>query len=154
MAAMMDLVRAIRNARTEYDVEPARRIAAVIAAGENAAFLMGQAAALQALARVDGDQLRVVEHLDARPDKALALVVGGYECYLPLAALVDLDRERERLSGETATLEREVARSEGLLANAGFTAKAPPAVVQKERDKVTDYRERAAKLKERLASLA
>jgi valyl-tRNA synthetase len=154
MAGLMELVRSIRNARTEYDVEPGRRIAAIIAAGEQAPFLGAQAEALATLARVDPQQLTIAERLEAAPEKALTLVVGGYECYLPLAALVDLDKERARIAGEIEALEREIGRAEALLGNPGFVAKAPEAVVAKERAKVADCRERLATLQARLASLS
>ena len=153
MAVFTELVRAIRNARAEYDVEPGRRIAAIIAAGDNLGFLHEQAAVLKTLAHIDEAQLTLEARLDSKPDKALALVGVGFECYLPLAALVDLDKERARLSAELERLTREVARSEKLLANPGFTSKAPEAVVQKEREKVSDYQERQAKLRERLERL-
>jgi valyl-tRNA synthetase len=150
----MDLVRAIRNARSEYDVEAGRRIAAIIAAGDNAAFLRGQAPVLQQLAHIDGDRLRIEQKLSETPEKALTLVVAGYECYLPLAALVDLDKERARLADELEALAGDIARSEKLLANNNFLSKAPERVVQKERDKLVGHRERQHKLKERLESLA
>jgi len=154
MAVFAELVRAIRNARAEYDVEPGRRIATIIAAGDNLGFLRKQAAVLETLAHIDGQQLTLEARLDSKPDKALALVGVGFECYLPLAALLDLDKERARLSAELEQLTREVARSEKLLANPGFMSKAPEAVVQKERDKAADYQERQAKLRERLARLS
>jgi valyl-tRNA synthetase len=154
MGALTELVRAIRNARSEYNVEPGRPIAAIVAAGARLGFLRSQAAVLQSLAHIDGAQLRIEERLTSRPEKALTLVVGGYECYLPLAALVDLDQERARIKTEIARLTSEIARSEKLLGNAGFMAKAPPAVIQKERDKLADYAERCTKLEERLTSLS
>lgn len=154
MAVFMELVRAIRNARAEYEVEPGRRIAAIIAAGDYLPFLREQAAVLESLAHIDGAQLTLAARLENKPDKALALVGVGFECYLPLAALVDLDKERARLSAELERLTREIARSESLLANPGFTSKAPEAVVQKERDKVADYRERQTRIQERLARLS
>ena len=153
MDGLMDLVRSIRNARSEYDVEPGRRIAATIVSEENGALLREQAPVLQSLARIAGTQLRIEKELETKPEKALTLVVGGYECYLPLAALVDLDRERARTQTELERLDKEVARSGKLLANQGFMSKAPEAVVQKERDKLADRRDRRAKLEERLNSL-
>ncbi|MBM3187930.1 MAG: hypothetical protein FJZ90_04315 [Chloroflexi bacterium] len=149
----MELVRAIRNARTEYGVEPGRRIAAIIAAGDQARFLQAQAPVLRSLARIAPDQLEIAGHLAKEPRKALTLVVGGYTCYLPLAALLDLDRERARLGAEVEELERETARVDKLLANQGFVTKAPEAVIQKERDKRGEYAERLQRLKERLAAL-
>jgi len=154
MSMFMELVRAIRNARSEYDVEPGRRIAAIIAAGENSAFLEGQRAALEILARVDGGKLHIAAQLTEKPQKALALIVSSLECYLPLADLVDLDKERARLTAEYAQLGQEIARSEKLLANPGFVSKAPAEVVQKERSKVEEYRERQARVKARLDGLS
>ncbi len=154
MDDLMELVRAVRNARSEYDVEPGRRIAAIIAAGERLPFLRAQARALAALARIDEGRLELHASLDAPPEKALTLVVGGATCYLPMAALVDLDRERARLEGEIDQVDQEIAHSERLLSNQGFVNKAPEAVVQKERDKLAESRERRTRLQERLAGLA
>ncbi len=153
MAEFMELVRAIRNARSEYDVEPGRRIAALVAAGERAPFLQGQAEVLAFLARIDGSRLLIAPSLARLPDKALTLVVEGYQCFLPLADLVDLERERARLRDELDALNRDAARTEGLLANPSFTARARPDVVQKERDKLSSFAERRAQLDERLAAL-
>ena len=154
MGDLMELVRAIRNARSEYNVEPGRRIAAIIAGGEQTEFLRGQQAVFEMLAHIDGAQLQIAAHLDHKPEQALALVVPGYECYLPLAALIDLDKERARLSGELAQLEQDLARADKLLSNPGFVQKAPAAVVQKERDKLVEYAERRTKLQERLGALS
>jgi valyl-tRNA synthetase len=81
-------------------------------------------------------------------------MVSSLECYLPLADLVDLDKERARLAAEHAQLGQEIARSEKLLANPGFVSKAPAEVVQKERSKVEEYRERKARVQARLDSLS
>ena len=155
MSELMELVRAIRNARSEHDVEPGRRIAAQVHAAEavQAEFMAAQGGVVQFLARVDGERFAVGTDVTAPVDKALTLVVGPYECYLPLAALVDLDQERARLTKELEGLQQEMARGEKLLGNAGFVQKAPEAVVQKERDKLAEYGDRCARLQERLAEL-
>ena len=153
MEGFMEVVRAIRNARSEYEVDPSRRIAALIAAGPRAPFMASQASALATLARIDEEQLQIVETLDAAPEQALALVIAGYEIYLPLAALVDLERERERLAQELTNVEQETQRASALLSNERFVANAPAEVVQKERDKLSAQEERRVKLEERLAAL-
>jgi len=105
------------------------------------------------LARVDPDRLTIAQDVATRPEKALTLVVGTIECYLPLADLVDLDRERERLRGEIADADSEIARSEKLLSNENFVSKAPAEVVGREREKLAGHRKRKQRLVERLATL-
>jgi len=153
MALIIDMVRAIRNARAEYKVEPGRRIEAIIAAGEEHELLTGQRDILITLARLDADKLHIARTLEAKPTQALALVVGGVEIYLPLAGMVDLTKERQRLAREIEEVAEGIARSEALLANEDFLAKAPAHVVERERVKLADYRRRQAKLRERLESL-
>ncbi len=154
MALVMDLVRAVRNARAEYDVEPKRRIAAVVAAGTQRDLLAAQSAIIASLARVDAAQLRIEEAIAEPPTPAVNLVVAAdVTAYLPLAGLVDLEKEHGRLARAIETTESDIARSEALLAREGFVAKAPAAVVQRERDRLAEARERLAHLQERQAAL-
>jgi valyl-tRNA synthetase len=154
MQLVMDVVRAIRNARAEYNVEPGRSIPASIAAGDKYDLFQSQQDVLTELAHLDAEKLRLAHTLFDKPEQALTLVVGGVEIYLPLAGMVDLAAERERLQKELAHVEQGVARSEKLLDNEGFTGKAPAEVVQKERDRLAGLQAQAAKLRERLAALA
>lgn len=151
MGLMMELIRGLRNLRAEYNVTPGRRIPAAVAAGGAAGFLEDQRAVLCSLAKVDPDQLTIGAALEP-PEQSATVIVGDVVGYLPLAALVDLDAERERLSKELADIEARIARSEGLLAG-DFAKKAPEHVIQRERDKLADLQTEQAKLKERLAAL-
>ena len=71
---------------------------------------------------------------------------------MDMAGMVDLDKEKERMTQELAALDKEIARLTGLL-DSPFAAKAPTAVVQKERDKLAQLQASQAELNERLASL-
>jgi len=153
MGPIMEMVRAIRNARAEYEVEPSKPIAAIVVAGEKRDLVAAQAAVLTRLARVDAAKLRIEEKLAEKPAKALALVVSDYEVFLPLAELVDMARERARLAAELKDMQKEIAGAEKLLSNQDFVSKAPAEVVNKERTKLGDYRQRYSKLEERLRSL-
>ena len=154
MQVVMEAIRAIRNARAEFDVEPARRIVAYIAAGEKYDLFVAQRDVLVELARLDADNLHVTRSLLDRPEQALTLVVGGVEIYLPLAGMVDLEAERLRLQKELARVEDGMARSQNLLNNEGFTVKAPTEIVQKERDKLISLEREADTLRERLHTLS
>ncbi|OQY24027.1 MAG: valine--tRNA ligase [Chloroflexi bacterium] len=151
MGLMMELVRGIRNRRAEYNVTPGKRITALIAAGDESGWLDEQRAVLCSLAKLDSKQLTIQPAIQP-PDQAAVIVVGEAVCYLPLAALVDLDAERERLSKVLDEIKGRVARSEGLLAGE-FAQKAPEHVVQRERDKLAGLQAERAKLVERLAAL-
>jgi valyl-tRNA synthetase len=154
MTLLMDLIRQIRNARTEFDVTPGKAIPAVIAGGDKLSMLEQQRALLAFLARLDEGQLALSRALAARPHKAVALVAPqGVEAYLPLAGLVDLEQERARLRKALAEAEREIARAEAKLANPEFTAKAPPQVIQKDRERLASHQERRERLEARLKAL-
>ena len=154
MSLIMDTIRAIRNARAEYEVEPGRHIRAMIAAGSHYNTLVSQRDILTRLARIDPEHLNIATTLPVKPDKAVSLVVGDVEVYLPLTGMVDLNAEQERLNIELTRVQGQIAHTEKLLANKGFTGKAPAHIVERERNKLADLQQRAAKLRERLESLA
>jgi valyl-tRNA synthetase len=144
------VVQAARQVRAEYAVQPGAWIeATVVASAGIAEALAPQLETIASLART-----RVSIAADAPPGAA-AQVVLGPECtvVVPLAGMIDLDRERERLSAELAQLDGPLAALEGRLANDRFIAKAPPAVIEAERAKAADWRARRAQLQARIAAL-
>jgi valyl-tRNA synthetase len=148
---LRELVRRIRNARSEQGVEPAKFIPATIAAGKMTLFMRAQAESLAFLARLDPDQLTIAETAEP-PAQAVTLALGPISCYLPLAGMVDLDAERARLETDQEKLAQEIARVSGLL-NSPFAQKAPEAVVAKERDKLAQLEASYAEISERLQTL-
>jgi valyl-tRNA synthetase len=72
---------------------------------------------------------------------------------VPLAGLVDLDKERDKLGKELEQLDKQLAALRGRLANAGFTSRAPAAVVEAERDKERSWAERREQLAAKIAAL-
>jgi len=83
----------------------------------------------------------------------MGLLAGPVEIYLPLAGLLDIGKELERLDKEIAQAQQEIMRLQGKLANEAFFAKAKPEVVEKEREKLATQQERIGKLKMRRAEL-
>lgn len=149
---IMDIVRAIRNARSENGVDAKLRIAATIIAGESAPMLSEQRAALAALAQLAPEQFEIKAVRKEKPERAIALVVGSSEIYLPLAGLLDIAAETVRLQKEIAALDEQISRLKDLLGSP-FANKAPARVVQKERDKLAAHRASQEKLEQRLAGL-
>ncbi|HZG68113.1 MAG TPA: valine--tRNA ligase, partial [Herpetosiphonaceae bacterium] len=152
-ALVQEIVRGIRNTRNEANVEPARWIEAIVAAGDKTTVLEAERPTISRLARVALDKLQVAERLEAKPRNASALVAGAVEVYLPLAGMVDLAEERARLGRELERAEADVTRRQAKLANANFVSRAPAAVVQGERDLLGASEATATKLREQLAAL-
>jgi valyl-tRNA synthetase len=149
---LQELIRGIRNARAEMEVPPSRRARIIIQAeAEAAAAVEAGEAYFKALAGASAVEIGPVT--DEKPSHAVSVIANGAEAYLPLADLVDIEKEKARLAKEIAAMEAEVARSERLLSNPGFLSKAPAELVAKEREKEAGYRDRLARLKQRLSQL-
>jgi valyl-tRNA synthetase len=146
---IQEIVRAIRNLRSEKNVKPSNRIPATLSGGDKTSLLRDQMRTLAALAGLDENRITIHDRLASAPEGSVALVVGPVEIHLPLADLVDLGEERARLEKELANVESQITRLETLLAG-DFAQKAPPPVVQKERDKLAGLQDTAQKLKAQL----
>ena len=146
---LQEVVRTIRNLRTEKKVVPGRKIEATIAAGSALESLRSQAASLAALAYLDPDKLILVKEVPEKPQDQASAVVSGIEIYLPLAGMLDMEAERARLQNELTEVETQIQRLEELL-NSPFADKAPAPVVEKERQKLATFRESAAKMRAQL----
>ena len=141
---LAESVRAIRNARSEYNVDPGRKIAASIdAAGDTAAF-RAMKPVLALLARLDPDRL----FFGPAPagDKGVSLVVGEITVFLPMGGLVDLDAERERLRKQLAETEKHLTSSAARLSNEKFIANAPATVIAQARQTLADLQAQRARL--------
>jgi len=121
-------------------------------AGKDAHLFESHRAELAMLARLDERGIVTLDQLPTPPKKALSLVLGAVTVYLPFAQMVDIEAEKARLSQELAGAQVQIEKSEKLLAS-DFGKKAPAAVVQKERDKLADLKQKQAKLQEQLAAL-
>jgi valyl-tRNA synthetase len=151
--ALIETVRAIRNARTEAGVEPGRWIAAEIFAGPLTPSFEAARRELGALARVADDDLMFREGAPSGGRGTLTAVAGNVIALLPLAGLVDLDAERERLRKEIAAASEERDRARAQLGNESFMARAPEHVVDVQRRRLASAEEQIALLERRLAEL-
>ncbi len=152
MALIQEIVTAIRNARNEADVEAKRRITVILVGGAKTPLLRQQAALVEQLARTDPP--RIERRLSAKPEQAMALVAGGVEVYLPLAGLLDLAKEAERLDGEIVKAQAAVERSQKTLENPNFVTRAKPEIVQRERDALAAAQDTLTRLQARRLELA
>ncbi|MBE0411206.1 MAG: valine--tRNA ligase [Anaerolineales bacterium] len=149
---IINTVRAIRNTRAEKNIQPSKRIPAIIVAGEHAEMFRRQSAAIASLARLDTKHLSITETLPSKPKGYIPLVVGSIEVYLSLEDTISIGEERTRLDKELAEASVQIQRLTNLL-NSPFAEKAPPPVVQKEGEKLDRFKEAAKKLKNQIESL-
>jgi valyl-tRNA synthetase len=84
---------------------------------------------------------------------ASAVLRSGTEVFIPLAGVIDLDRERARLREEIGRIDGQIAGGEKKLSNESFVARAPENVVNYEREKLASFREQRGKLADKLAAL-
>ena len=155
------LTRKIRNARAEYNVEPGKRISAVIvASGDVLGVLKTEVKSLIALARLDPEQVLMLEAnsaeaKDAMQQESVHLVVqDGVDAYLPMSGLIDPVKERLRLQKQNEKLTNEIKKLSSRLESAGFTDKAPPDVVEKAKSELAELQEQAAKVQSSLSALS
>ena len=153
MAAIMEVIKAIRNMRAEVNAAPGKKSEAILHfsdAAQQAVFTANDGY-LHALA--EADPVTILSLTAERPENAMTAAAGGVEIYLPLKGLIDMEKETARLSKELDGLTKEIARTEGKLANEKFVTKAPVVVVAKEREKLQDYEEKKRVVEERLRYL-
>jgi valyl-tRNA synthetase len=89
-----------------------------------------------------------------KPDGSASAVGNGYEVYLPLEGLIDLEREKNRLAKEQEKIKAEIDRSRKKLENSNFIGRAPDAVVRKERERLEQFEENSRRIDSLIKSLA
>lgn len=152
MRVAMDVIRAVRNVRSELQIPPKTSVPIVIACdSERVRGVVDQVTEM--ISRFcNAERVEVGAGIDA-PKQAAVQVVTGAKIYIPLAGLIDMDAELERLKKEAGRLKGEVERLEKKLANDNFVQRAPQEVVAQEREKLADYRAKLLTVEERMASL-
>ena len=153
MEAVMEITRTIRNLRAEVGVAPGKPIACTVvpSSAEFKAAIEAGRDTIGPLARLS--DLDIASQAPTGERYASAHLPMA-DVYVPLAGLVDVDKEIARLANELAEVERELARSQGKLSNEQFVSKAPAHVVEKEQRIVQELSDKKDKLQERLGMLS
>jgi valyl-tRNA synthetase len=151
MNLLMDVVRGIRNVRSEYAVDPAKRITASVVPGSYRTTLEKYSYIFARLCNVS--QTTLLADGAPAPDESASVVVSEITAYLPLAGLVDVKAECERLTKEQEKLQGQIARSQTMLSNEQFVSRAKADVVERERAKLAELQAGAAQIAERLTAL-
>lgn len=153
------LTRSIRNARAQYNVEPGKRIrAVVVASGRFKDEIQKEIKSLASLAKLDIDQLAVLESGSAEAkaaaqDAVQLIIQDGVEAYLPLSGLIDVEKETKRLEKQREKIQKDIDKLLVRMESPGFLEKAPPQLVGKVRAELAELEDQAAKIQSSLAAL-
>lgn len=159
VAALADLewikqaIVAVRNIRAEMNIAPSKMLEVLLrdASGVAQRRISDNESFIKALARLES--ITILAAGDKGPVSVTKLVEGA-ELLIPMAGLIDKDAELARLSKEVTRIEDEIVKIETKLSNEGFVARAPEAVVAKERERLVSFAEDKAKLLEQKATIA
>jgi len=147
---IQEIVRGIRNIRSEYKIAPARKLGAVLVSENLQILLESQKLVLCDLAGLEEEETRIYTRKPDDLEGMVSLVVNEVEVFLNIAGGGDDEAERARLEKELQELENQIARLEALLAGP-FAQKAPAKIVDAEREKLEGYRVSAQKIREQLS---
>lgn len=152
METIMSGIRSIRNVRSEMNVPPSKKAKVIIVPndGSKEAFELGKnyfmTLASASTVEITGEKSQI-------PEDAVSIVNDGGEIFIPLAELVDFEKEIERLSKEKGNIEKEIKRVNGKLSNQGFLSKAPQSLVDEEKSKKEKFEEMLKSVEDRLNNL-
>ena len=129
---VMNAIKAVRARRSDMNVPPSRKAHLIIATDRKAAFEAGEGY-IRKLAYASGITVQ-----DAAPESSagmVSVVTDNARMFMPMAELVDLEKERERIEKELANAQKQLQAQIGKLSNQNFVTRAPEAVVNLEREK-------------------
>jgi valyl-tRNA synthetase len=144
---VQDVVTAIRNIRGEMNISPAKSINVFL---KSSAVSFGQERYIKSLVKID--QLTVDENLN-KPKASASAVVKGCDIFVPLEGLIDIEVERTRIEKELSRILNSFNGVRKKLANENFVAKAPAEVIERERQKMSDWEKALVKLQNILEDL-
>mgnify|MGYP004647145719 FL=1 len=153
LAHVKELVKGIRNLRTEMDVPPSRKAKVFIVSEDKALCDTFESMKKTYQNLISASEIDVQSDKAGIGEDAVSVVIPGAVVYMPLEDLVDMEKEKERLLKEEERLKKELARSHGMLNNEKFVSKAPAAKIQEEKDKLAKYEQMMATVQERLAQM-
>ncbi len=151
MTFIMSIITAIRNMKSELNVSPKKEIS-LVCRGENSktSIIMNNKQYFENL--VKANEVICAEKMD-KPDKSSTLVIDSVEIFIPLANLINVDKEIIRLQDKMKDYEGRMNSVKKKIDNENFVKRAPKEIVKHEKDKYLDYKNNFEKLKDNLDNL-
>ncbi len=152
LAWLQQFILGIRRIRAEMDIAPGKEMPVLLqgASADDRRRLEQHRALLVFIARLSGIDV----HTRGEPPPSATALLGEMKILVPMAGLIDMDAERARLGKELARLEGEIVKCQAKLGKPDFVDNAPPAVVEKERQRLKDFETALQGLQEQLRRLA
>jgi len=152
VTAKFEMIRAVRNVRGTYLIPPAKKVAVVVApsAEETTRFLSADLLSLKSL--LYASEVTIDPDYEAVGPTGVALGQLG-TAYIPLADVIDVSAERERLEKQQSEALGFIDKAQRKLDNEGFVSRAPADVVQRERDRLLELRDKLSRIGEQLTAL-
>ena len=149
MERIIGAIKSIRNVRRDMDVPPSRKAALYIESAYKDSF--NESTAIYFTKLASASSVEFVENYS--DDGSVQAVSSGCKCYIPLADIIDIDKELARLENEKVKAEAEVALVEKKLSNENFVSRAPAAVVEGEKAKLEKHKATLSGILESIAKL-
>ncbi|MBA7658605.1 Valine--tRNA ligase [subsurface metagenome] len=150
MESVIEIIRSIRNARAQYQVESRRWVEAQIYSSQLSSAISPYSQTIQTLARARPVTFPGSREETPPQENALVMVLKESEVIIPMESMIDLEVERKRLRGEIEQSQAEVARLEARLKDRAFLTKAPAVVVDRERNKLAMRKDKLERLKQQI----
>ena len=147
---IMDAVKAVRSRRAEMNVPPSKRPTLIITSDRPEVFEAGRTY-LSKLAYAG--EVEISAEAPADTEGMVSVVTGSAKMFMPMAELVDIEKERARLEKELEKARAQLEAQKKKLANESFVSRAPEAVVNAERERAEKAKALIANLEESLAKL-
>ncbi len=146
------VIKAIRNIRAEVGAEPSKKIKIeTLASEEKVKMIIQMQKHIERLANVS--EVKYINTKEEASKDSISVIIDDVQIFVPQSDLVDIGAEMERLQKEKSKCESEISRVKGKLSNEGFVSKAPPKLIEEEREKQSKYENLLLKITEQLDSL-
>jgi len=146
MGALMEVVRAIRNIRAEMNIPHTKEVEAILKTGQEI-----DESYVKTLAKVS--KVTTAKKLDKKPEQSASAILAGMEIYVPLAGLIDFEKEKARVMKEKEKITQELQKIQARLADQKFLEKAKPESVEGEKAREKEFLEKIKIIAERLSAL-
>lgn len=152
MQFVMDIITSVRNIRGEMQIVPSRKLEVLISVPDESSKKIVEKGKDYIINMANAEDLKVDVNL-AEPKGVATGVINSTKVFVPLLGIVDIAGEKMRLEKELAKVEKDLQLSSKKLSNRDFMEKAAAAVIKKEQEKLSEFKERHSALEDALKKL-